>query len=852
MSFHALAAKFTCFICGNKLALKQSGRVKAAHDLSNKTIDGKKSTCISKSAFLKKNWNELFGGVEMPTLFSHVCKTCYKAAERYLKNNSDNRVGLKLYNFQIPFVTTKSYRNHLQSTKLDQYDCLICNKFQLNLPPKPNPDRVELPIAEREVIAQEKYAELIAQFPVSAIEPPYQPQPLPNRRTEINLDHQPILQPKPPPQPKVKPRNRKRSAEYKKKCYPKTTKLKPASYGSKRKLCHKCYQFTNHGIRHICTKRKAIANIASQLQTQDADQQVASTVIANVSSATKGSSISLRTLGRTRTLNLRSQSRSVLKKASKRKQLLRATFERRRCGSNVEFFRRHQHGKRNLVGKGILLADKVVAEALKKNVRDLSSTSYRWMTYNPQAIDQFNLALTRYKVDESCALCMCSSRVVKELEHLKPGTEVKCKLLADKSLRVDPEDSSSYQKLFRVGHIKRDMISELLERVCKVREWDLEEIIVKIGFDFGQGCSKLCMQLYTEQFLRISSAQGTPVNTTDTTFIMAISYCKESQQSTEVLWQLGCADLLLDLYLKKEINDFVLTTDLSQLAKLCGLKSGNSKYPCCFCQYMGALNKNDKEKEIDQFGHFNKRTPYQWIEAWGKIGTKDYNLSVDHVAVHKQLVLSIRPLIAPPPLHIMLGLVNSIFEAIEKLKINNLLETWLNESKAYKNGQDKKFNGPNCYKLMSNFECFDRYRHEDLSMYSELLQAVKEANSCYNKIGRLDADELKLHESKIEAVLSLWKVIPSLTSRPHKLHMMRHIVEFEQSRGFRLGNYSETEFESIHAKFKPVLDNFKRFDDRLSRSIDDWNSVRFQLHEQYCKKIGLFDRMSSLESQQSG
>ena len=835
--------------------MKQSGRYMPIDDFSNKTIDTKKATCINKSAFLRNNWSSLYPNDDIPSDFSHFCKTCIRKAERFLKKKGQdtNRAGLGLFNFQLPFVQTKSYRKHLQSKNRDQsYDCMICKKFNPNPAPihNPNPDYVHKPIAQAEVKSAELYTDLIASFPIATIEPPYQPEPLPIRRVYSKNSSQSSINQEPPVNlrcpTKSKPRKRKLSAEELKNCYAKTKKIKSATYGSKRKLCSKCYQFTNHGIRHLCNKRAAIANIASHLESQGADQQVASTVIARCVAATEGSLISLKTLGRTRTLNMRSQSKGLVRRASKRKQLLRALFERRRCHSNVEFYRRHQRGKRNLVGKGVLVADKEIVDSLKENVEDLSSTSFRWLTYKQQAVDKFNLAWTRFKVDDSCRICMATSRIVRELNHINPDTQAQCKLVADKSLRVDPEDDSSFQKLFRVGHIKRDKVKEMLERVCKVREWDFEDIIVKIGFDFGQSCSKLCLQLYTEQFLKISSNQGSPVNTTDTTFIIAISYCKESQQSTEVLWKLGGADILLDMFLEKKIHDYVVTTDLSQLAKLCGLKSGNCKYPCPYCSYMGALSKNDKD--VDQFGNFNKRTSFQWIECWSKIGSKDFNLSVDHVAVHKQLVLYQKPLLAPPPLHIMLGLVNSIFEAVEKLKIENLIETWLSESKAYKNGQDKKFNGPNCYKLMSNFECFDRFSHADLSIYSELLKAFKDANSAYNKVGSLDQDELADHETKIESVLLLWKVIPSLTSRPHKLHMMKHIVEFERSRGFRLGNYSETEFESIHAKFKPVLDNFKRFDDRLCRSIDDWNSLRFQLHEQYCQKIGLFDRMSSVES----
>ena len=846
-----MAASFTCFSCGKMLAMKKTGRLsgRPVYDFSNKTIDVKKATCIDKSKFLKDNWSKLFPDADIPSLFTHVCQPCIVKARRFLKKNQDsNRGGLDRFNFQLPFVATKSYRKHLQSSKPDQYDCLVCKKFA----PAPaqstesNPERK--PIRPSEVESAKLYNELIQSYPVPAIESPYQALPLPIRRVQSNASSQSSVAPQPMPQ-QSKSKPRRISSEEKSKCYAKTKKRKSSTFGSKRKMCFRCYQVTNHGIRHICTKRAAIANIAGHLESQNADQQVASTVIARVSAASKGGSIQLKTLGRTRTLNLRSQCKNFVKKASKRKQILRAVFERRRCHSNVEFFRRHQQGKRKLVGKGILVADKAIVSSLKDNVKDLTTTSYRWLTYKPQALDQFNLALARFKVDDSCSVCMGASRVVRELAHLKPGTQSECKLIADQSIRVDPEDSSCFQKLFRVGHMRRDKIVEMLERVCKVREWNLEDVIVKLGFDFGQGNSKLCLQLYTEQFLKISSNQNTPVNTTDTTFIVAISYCKESQQSTESLWNLGGANILLDLYLEKKIHDYVVTTDLSQLAKLCGLKPGNCKFPCPFCRYMGAISK--KDGEVDQFGYFNKRNFADWIECWSKIDSKaaGFNLSVDHVAVNKQLVLSQKPLIAPPPLHIMLGLVNSIFESIEKLGIENLIEAWLDESKAYKSGKDKKFNGPNCYKLMSKFDCFDRFRHADLSIYSELLKAFKEANSVYNKIGALDEDELKLHEDKIQAVLSLWKVIPSLTARPHKLHIMRHIVEFERSRGFRLGNYSETEFESIHAKFKPVLDNFKRFDDRLRRAIDDWNSIRFQLHEKYCTKIGLLDRMSSVESE---
>jgi len=45
-----------------------------------------------------------------------------------------------------------------------------------------------------------------------------------------------------------------------------------------------------------------------------------------------------------------------------------------------------------------------------------------------------------------------------------------------------------------------------------------------------------------------------------------------------------------------------------------GLKSGNSKYPCANCKYVGRLTKKEAEF-IDPFGNFDSRTEKDWKDC---------------------------------------------------------------------------------------------------------------------------------------------------------------------------------------------------------------------------------------------
>lgn len=213
-------------------------------------------------------------------------------------------------------------------------------------------------------------------------------------------------------------------------------------------------------------------------------------------------------------------------------------------------------------------------------------------------------------------------------------------------------------------------------------------------------------------------------------------------------------------------------------------------------------------ENIDQSMVFPYRSILDWKSCLDKVNSNTSVIGKRNLSVEKSPAswLLIENLvrnwcIAPPPLHIMLGLVNSVFDSVEKLNVDNSILDWTKESGARKRGQDSKFNGPNCQKLINRAETLLRHQNPELQKYYWLLKNFKKANQSYNKVGFVNQRLIRFHRQQIDSVIRQWFSIDSLTSRPHKVHYMRHVPVWEMKKGYLIGTFSETNFESIHSKF---------------------------------------------------
>ena len=84
------------------------------------------------------------------------------------------------------------------------------------------------------------------------------------------------------------------------------------------------------------------------------------------------------------------------------------------------------------------------------------------------------------------------------------------------------------------------------------------------------------------------------------------------------------------------------------------------------------------------------------------------------------------------PVHILLGLINTIYMSIEKLNPEVIIKL-LDEAKINLRGAERgRLNGPQCYKFMSNCESLkSETSNPDFQKYYDLLKSIKKANSMY-------------------------------------------------------------------------------------------------------------------------
>lgn len=444
-----------------------------------------------------------------------------------------------------------------------------------------------------------------------------------------------------------------------------------------------------------------------------------------------------------------------------------------------------------------------------------------WYPYNLTKTDDKNLVLDKFLIDSSCQIC---SGPIVDFDHVHGNQP--CGLIADKSIR---QTEKGYEKLFTVAHLKDGKMSTLIDRVCQYRNWKRSDLIAKVGADYGQQSLKFCLQFYTKEFIQKAVDKKLPVNTTDTTFIIGITGAKESHETNVDMYRKCQIDTLFN----SGIHDTVLVFDLSFVNKLLGLSSGNCKFPCIFCQYVGVVSSREN---IDQSMVFPYRSILDWKSCLDKVNSNTSVIGKRNLSVEKSPAswLLIENLvrnwcIAPPPLHIMLGLVNSVFDSVEKLNVDNSILDWTKESGARKRGQDSKFNGPNCQKLINRAETLLRHQNPELQKYYWLLKNFKKANQSYNKVGFVNQRLIRFHRQQIDSVIRQWFSIDSLTSRPHKVHYMRHVPVWEMKKGYLIGTFSETNFESIHSKFLCTAENYKGKVNGLRKAIESWNSLRFTI-----------------------
>lgn len=166
--------------------------------------------------------------------------------------------------------------------------------------------------------------------------------------------------------------------------------------------------------------------------------------------------------------------------------------------------------------------------------------------------------------------------------------------------------------------------------------------------------------------------------------------------------------------LKLHELDAVIAGDLKIVNIITGLMAHSSAHPCPYCEA-------DKKKLLEYSGTLrtvgNIRHNYRaWKTARTEPAKKYFNC-VNEPLINgsdEQLILTACP---PPALHITLGIVNSLFKAVEAIN-SQCAELWVAKARVRHQQRTYGFTGRACHSLLESCDVLDDFEelHEYLSV----------------------------------------------------------------------------------------------------------------------------------------
>lgn len=172
----------------------------------------------------------------------------------------------------------------------------------------------------------------------------------------------------------------------------------------------------------------------------------------------------------------------------------------------------------------------------------------------------------------------------------------------------------------------------------------------------------------------------------------------------------------------------------------------------------------------------------------------------------------------PPALHIFLGLMNKIYEAVAE-KHPEVAEAWTSAAHVAKHTK-YGFAGRHCRQLLSKRAAI----RDHSNTYFELLEKFNTTiNGCFKK------DLSANFQYEINDFCKHW-IEAGLPATP-KLHILKyHVAEFCNVKQQGLARYTEQSIEAVHHDFTGTWDRYKvsnnhpRFTDNLLRAVVAYNS----------------------------
>ena len=252
----------------------------------------------------------------------------------------------------------------------------------------------------------------------------------------------------------------------------------------------------------------------------------------------------------------------------------------------------------------------------------------------------------------------------------------------------------------------------------------------------------------------------------------------------------------MQLWSELGINDFegTIATDLKLANILVGVMSHSSLHPCCWCY----ANKNNLQ-QVDEYRTIGNglKNCKEWHDASGdKNKAKSYKNCIYPPIVQTSEDTLIMDIILPPELHLLLGIVNTLFSHMMKVfeKVANEWEERCYVEREMTHGSPS-FKGNSCRILLNNIDLLRSICNLGCLKFVNAFQTFNEVvKACFTV--DLSPKFVELIDEFREAYLAL---NISVTLKVHAVFF--HVKEFCITHKKGLSFYSEQAMEAVHYDF---------------------------------------------------
>ena len=230
-------------------------------------------------------------------------------------------------------------------------------------------------------------------------------------------------------------------------------------------------------------------------------------------------------------------------------------------------------------------------------------------------------------------------------------------------------------------------------------------------------------------------------------------------------------------------HNWKLCVDLKVAAILVGRCGGRPRYPCHLCEWDSKKSVKDFYKKSEKNVSKIMRKSYSKPSAKPKHSYDNLNIENDALVPAENILI--------PPLHIRLGIFNSLFQ-----KLNDLAQNYLTQTK-FPRKKGHTFNGPEILKICRDGTFYNLLRARG---EKEAFNAFKDV-STYVLTSKVHPN--KTNEQLVDALFKAFE--PLQVPIYYKLHLLRSHLNLIQS---NMDAYSDQHGEHFHQLFRPYEKRF--------------------------------------------